>query len=275
MLLCAAGDIHGAIDRLYADVVAFESALGIRFEWVLHVGDFGVWPDPDRVDKATRKHEGAGDFPSWFADRRAAPRKTIFVKGNHEDFVWLDSHNREEILPGLFYLRNGRAMNLGKGRDCVRVGGMGGCFGPSDYERHSKHLQVLREAPLHARRDRRSLSALRDRRAARARRSRGSEVREPPTRSGIRERGGGSRRPHQPRSPAGLLLRSPSHQAQRRGRGHPLCRTEQGRDARKPRRRGARDPWTRVVAPWRVADAPVGGRDIEARPALTAASTER
>jgi hypothetical protein len=29
----------------------------------------------------------------------------------------------------------------GKDRDCVRVGGMGGCFGPSDYERHSKHLQ--------------------------------------------------------------------------------------------------------------------------------------
>ncbi len=81
MLLCAAGDIHGAIGRLYDDVLAFESALGSRFEWVLHVGDFGVWPDPDRVDKATRKHEGAGDFPSWFAERRAMPRKTIFVKG--------------------------------------------------------------------------------------------------------------------------------------------------------------------------------------------------
>ena len=141
MLLCAAGDIHGAIGRLYDDVLAFENALGRRFEWVLHVGDFGVWPDPDRVDKATRKHEGAGDFPSWFAERRAVPRKTIFIKGNHEDFVWLDSRDREEILPGLFYLRNGRAMDLGKGRDVVRVGGIGGCFGPSDYERRSKHLQ--------------------------------------------------------------------------------------------------------------------------------------
>jgi hypothetical protein len=205
----------------------------------------------------------------------AAPRKTIFVKGNHEDFVWLDSQDREEILPGLFYLRNGRAMNLGKGRAYVRVGGMGGCFGPSDYERHSKHLQGYAKGPLRARRDRRSLSALRDRRAARARRSRGSEFREAPTRSGIRERGSGSRRPHQPRSPAGLLLRSPPHQARRRGRGHALRRTEQGGDARKPRRRGARDPWTRVVAPWRVADAPVGGRYVESRPALTAASMKR
>lgn len=43
MLICAAGDIRG------------EVALGVRFEWVLHVGDFGVWPDASRIDKATKK----------------------------------------------------------------------------------------------------------------------------------------------------------------------------------------------------------------------------
>lgn len=80
MLLCSAGDIHGAIDRLYNDVLAFENAIGERFEWVLHVGDFGVWPDADRIDKATRKHEGARDFPSWFAEWREVPRKTLFIK---------------------------------------------------------------------------------------------------------------------------------------------------------------------------------------------------
>jgi hypothetical protein len=42
MLICAAGDIHGAMDRLYHDVLAFEASLGIRFDYVLHVGDFGV-----------------------------------------------------------------------------------------------------------------------------------------------------------------------------------------------------------------------------------------
>lgn len=49
MLICAAGDIHGAMDRMYDDVLTFEAALGVRFEWVLHVGDFGVWPDPNRI----------------------------------------------------------------------------------------------------------------------------------------------------------------------------------------------------------------------------------
>ena len=54
MLICAAGDIHGAMNRLYQDVFAFEASLGVRFDYVLHVGDFGIWPDPSRIDKATR-----------------------------------------------------------------------------------------------------------------------------------------------------------------------------------------------------------------------------
>lgn len=44
---------------MYEDVLAFETALGVRFEWVLHVGDFGVWPHANRIDKATKKHDGA------------------------------------------------------------------------------------------------------------------------------------------------------------------------------------------------------------------------
>ena len=137
MILCAAGDTHGALDRLYDDVLAFEAALGVRFEWVLHVGDFGVWPDASRVDRATRQHEGAGDFPAWYAEGRAAPRPTLFIKGNHEDFVWLDAQEGREILPNLTYLANGETFDLGG----VTVGGVGGCHGPSDYARRSRDLQ--------------------------------------------------------------------------------------------------------------------------------------
>src|SRR5258708_22434426 len=89
MLICAAGDIHGAMDGLYQDVFAFEASLRVRFDYVLHVGDFGIWPDPSRIDKATRHHEGVGDFPAWLKENRRAPRPTVFIKGNHDDFVWL------------------------------------------------------------------------------------------------------------------------------------------------------------------------------------------
>jgi hypothetical protein len=100
MLLCAAGDIHGAIDRMYDDVLAFENVLGKRFEWVLHVGDFGIWPDPNRIDRATRRHGGAGDFSAWLANRRSAPRRTVFIKGNHEDFRWLDAQQTPRCCRG-------------------------------------------------------------------------------------------------------------------------------------------------------------------------------
>jgi predicted phosphodiesterase len=141
VIICAAGDIHGALDRMYVDVLAFEVALGVTFDWVLHVGDFGVWPDPNRVDGASRRHDGAGDFPAWISERRSAPRRTVFIKGNHEDFVWLDAQPTTEILPGLHYLPNGRMHELIAGDELVRVGGVGGCFGPSNFERRSASLQ--------------------------------------------------------------------------------------------------------------------------------------
>jgi hypothetical protein len=142
MILCAAGDIHGALNRLYEDVLSFEKALGARFEWVLHVGDFGVWPDPTQVHKATKRHDGAGDFPSWFATKRAAPRKTLFIKGNHEGFAWLDAQPGSEVLPGLFYLRNGQTFDLaGEGTESIRVGGIGGCYGPKNYGGPSAELR--------------------------------------------------------------------------------------------------------------------------------------
>jgi predicted phosphodiesterase len=141
MLVCAAGDTHGALDRFYAEVLRFEASICATFDWILHVGDFGIWPDSDRVDGATRKHDGAGDFPAWWSERRRAPRPTVFVKGNHEDFVWLDEQNDPEILPGLFYLANGAVFVASAGDRCLTIGGIGGCFGPSDFERPSSSLQ--------------------------------------------------------------------------------------------------------------------------------------
>src|SRR5688572_2969191 len=122
MILCAAGDIHGALDRLYADVFAFDQALGVTFDWVLHVGDFGVWPDPSRIDGATRRHDGAGDFPVWAAEGRAPPRPNLFIKGNHEDFVWLDAQPTSQVLPGPHYLRNGHVHELIARGEVLRVG---------------------------------------------------------------------------------------------------------------------------------------------------------
>ncbi len=140
MFICAAGDIHGALDRMYADILAFEETLSRRFDWVLHVGDFGIWPDPKKVDRATAKHDGAGDFPRWVQEHKSAPRKTLFIKGNHEDFDWLAAQRGSEVLPNLHYLRNGHVFEITANGEALGVGGIGGCFGPSNYQRASANL---------------------------------------------------------------------------------------------------------------------------------------
>lgn len=139
--MCSAGDAHGRLDTMYTNILSLEKTLGVKFDWILHVGDLGVWPDPDKVDKATRKHGDVGDFPSWLASKRAAPKKTVFIKGNHEDFDWLDSRVSNEILPNLFYLKNGTTMKLETRDETITVGGVGGCFSPSDFERNPKSFR--------------------------------------------------------------------------------------------------------------------------------------
>lgn len=140
MIICAAGDIHGALDRMYADVIAFEEELAVRFDWVLHVGDFGIWPDANKVDRATLRHDGAGDFPRWLHEQKSAPKKTLFIKGNHEDFDWLAAQRDSEVLPNLHYLRNGHVFEITAGGDTLGVAGIGGCYGPSNYQRASASL---------------------------------------------------------------------------------------------------------------------------------------
>jgi hypothetical protein len=93
---------------------AFEATLVVCFESVLHVGDFGVWPDPRHIDKATNSHDGTGDFSIWLAEQQAVPHRTLFIKGNHKDFVWLDAQNNAEALSELFYLPNGRTIRWRK-----------------------------------------------------------------------------------------------------------------------------------------------------------------
>lgn len=137
-LYCAAGDIHGALDLFYADVLAFEATLGQPFDHVLHVGDFGIWPNPERVDRATRAHDGAGDFPRWFAAQTPVPRPTLLIAGNHEDFEFLGALRGDVVRPGLRYLRSGESTLLVGG---VSIAGIGGCYAASDHELPTKKLQ--------------------------------------------------------------------------------------------------------------------------------------
>ena len=59
----------------------------------------------EKLDKATAKRDGPGDFAKWIGEGKRAPRSTVFIPGNHEDFEFLGKLSQStEILPGLIYL---------------------------------------------------------------------------------------------------------------------------------------------------------------------------
>ncbi len=129
VLVCAVGDSHGHLDDMYRIVEALEREVEREVDLVVQVGDFGAWPDPERLDEATRRHGGAGDFPRWMATRRAAPRPTVFIPGNHEDFGWLMERGAGEVLPGLQFLPWAGVVERGG----LKIGGLGGCYSPRSY----------------------------------------------------------------------------------------------------------------------------------------------
>lgn len=136
MRVCVAGDTHGELDRLYDIVDALERSSGRAVDLVLQVGDFGVWPDPQRLDEATRRHGDRGEFRRLLTLGRV-PRRTWFIAGNHEDFVYLAGTNTHALPDGLHFLRWGEVVELDVAGERLRVGGVGGCYGPRDYERQA------------------------------------------------------------------------------------------------------------------------------------------
>src|SRR5882672_894652 len=125
MRLCVVGDTHGALARMYEIVDELERRSGAPIDAVLQVGDFGVWPDPSRLDAATERHGDGGEFRALLAAGRV-PRATYFIAGNHEDFAFLQAG---ECLPDqLTSVPGGVATHIGP----VGGGGIVGCYGPRD-----------------------------------------------------------------------------------------------------------------------------------------------
>lgn len=135
MILFFAGDCFGEIRRMYDAVLDLEASLGVQADWVLQVGNLGVWPDPKRADRAT-KRGGAGDFASLYLSDSPAPRPTVFISGKHDDHRWMNERYQlcqMELCPNLSWLVNGYQTTIGRDEEKLRVLGLGKVFSPSSY----------------------------------------------------------------------------------------------------------------------------------------------
>src|SRR5581483_5896407 len=104
MLIGFIGDVHGQVFHALAAVATWQIENGRRFDLLIQVGDVGAYPDPARMDAASRRYLAAepsqGDFVRLLhasgarADRLRRLRRQFaspiyFVRGNHEDQEWL------------------------------------------------------------------------------------------------------------------------------------------------------------------------------------------
>jgi hypothetical protein len=145
------GDLHGRVLPAFRLALAWQNEHGVRLDALLQVGDLGYFPDPARLDKATRRHAERDPLelgaalvvrPSREADAVFAdpdlPEGLWFVPGNHEDFEALDAcREAPGASPSDFPVDHyGRVRCIRDGQVAVvpgglRVGGLWGIEGRS------------------------------------------------------------------------------------------------------------------------------------------------
>jgi len=121
------GDIHGRVALMYVLSQLWQNYTGNELTNILQVGDMGAFPDHTRLDSATIKHARRDpdelDFKEYCYKSPSCNRylgssdlpSTYFIRGNHEDFDYLDGFRpRQSVDPWkqLRYLPDGSHVNL-------------------------------------------------------------------------------------------------------------------------------------------------------------------
>src|SRR5690606_14117263 len=98
--------IHGRVFHTLALITEWQLRTDQRLDLIIQVGDFGAYPNPSeevRNEKYVKQDPAQLDFmklrqaDSSVAERLRYIRQEIlrhpiyFIRGNHEDFVWLDA----------------------------------------------------------------------------------------------------------------------------------------------------------------------------------------
>ena len=145
MLIGFIGDLHGRVLHAIALIATWQQRYDRRFDLLIQVGDLGAFPDMARLERSANRHLASDpsqrDFVRMLcADSRLAEALTVlrqsiatpvyFVRGNHEDFDWLELLPRDPVKCtavtdrlGLFrYVPDGTVLTFGK----LRIAFLGG-----------------------------------------------------------------------------------------------------------------------------------------------------
>lgn len=138
--IAIAGDVHGKILLLYEKVAKLQKEIESPIEAILQVGDLQLYSDDSKVDNAVRRHNGPGEFPSWFREKRTVPILTYAILGNHDDADLFYQYAGKEILPSLFLMAQGQVISVKIGNSDLRIAALGGNYSPKFFETNPDDL---------------------------------------------------------------------------------------------------------------------------------------
>jgi Icc-related predicted phosphoesterase len=133
MKIAFIGDIHGRIFHAIATIISWQIINNQKLDMIIQVGDFGAYPNPNDTmlnNKFILEDPTELDFSKymnadlalqddlWYA-RRQLCNPIYFIRGNHEDFEWLNliSENGTKItaldkFDLIRYIPDGTIMDL-------------------------------------------------------------------------------------------------------------------------------------------------------------------
>ncbi|MBS0206289.1 MAG: metallophosphatase family protein [Planctomycetes bacterium] len=153
------GDLHGRVLPAFALARRYQDEFQVQLDGLLQVGDLGYFPDPNRLDSASRRHAACDPLELGVSEFNAAnpiagrffqtsdPRLCLyFIAGNHEDHELLQRHRRSrdsawpvDDFHRLWCIDDGRTLKLPSG---LTVGGLWGIDGDAPKARRIRSPRV-------------------------------------------------------------------------------------------------------------------------------------
>lgn len=145
MNIAVFGDLHGSILAAFHASACWQQETGEQIDLMLQVGDLGVFPEYKRLDRSTRRHseqhpEVLGFLKDFVSFDRAVANileqtkcNLVFVRGNHEDHIWLDHLEQQsstacfpvDVYRRLHCLKSGIPYRFQQGEETITLLGVG------------------------------------------------------------------------------------------------------------------------------------------------------
>ena len=153
MNIAVFADVHGRLLLAFKLCARWQHETGEQIDLILQAGDLGAYPEMGRLDRATRKYAQRDPTELGFmehfvnvdANVASVLAETgclmIFVRGNHEDHLWLDQLEQQNgaspIFPidayqRVYNLKTGMPWTFQRGNDQITILGIGRVSPPAE-----------------------------------------------------------------------------------------------------------------------------------------------